>query len=125
MLPFSSLLLFCPWLFQPYIINSARVVFLNERIQPRPTKAHNSCASCERSLQDEYQFCSLGCKVFPTPTPRIPFSPLCACPCKNEAVPCVGASFELKEESSINRKLKVVGEEGADSRYGVSQCFWA
>ncbi|CAN0908058.1 Protein RGF1 INDUCIBLE TRANSCRIPTION FACTOR 1 [Linum grandiflorum] len=49
---------------QPYVINSAQVVFLNER----PTKNRSLSSSggaevCDRSLLDNCRFCSLGCKV--------------------------------------------------------------
>ncbi|KAH7440095.1 hypothetical protein KP509_04G091000 [Ceratopteris richardii] len=51
-------------LVQPYVINSAKVVFLKERPQLRPSKGQgNVCASCERSLQAAYRYCSVACMV--------------------------------------------------------------
>ncbi|XP_043722944.1 protein RGF1 INDUCIBLE TRANSCRIPTION FACTOR 1-like [Telopea speciosissima] len=49
---------------QPYTINSAKVVFIKKRPQSRQFKGSgNYCTSCDRSLQEPYIHCSLGCKV--------------------------------------------------------------
>ncbi|RCV25396.1 hypothetical protein SETIT_5G163100v2 [Setaria italica] len=57
---------------QTYIINSARVVFLNERPQQRgcgvslckaPTLSAHNCETCGRGLLDAFHFCSLGCHL--------------------------------------------------------------
>ncbi|KAL3598622.1 hypothetical protein D5086_006540 [Populus alba] len=49
---------------QPYTINSAKVIFLNQRPQSRSCKgSSNNCFTCDRILQDPFHFCSLSCKV--------------------------------------------------------------
>ncbi|PWA79949.1 PLATZ transcription factor family protein [Artemisia annua] len=49
---------------QPYTINSAKVIFLNQRAQNRSYKGSvNSCLTCDRILQEPFHFCSLSCKV--------------------------------------------------------------
>ncbi|KAJ8758657.1 hypothetical protein K2173_000378 [Erythroxylum novogranatense] len=49
---------------QPYTINSAKVIFLNQRPQSRSCKSSaNICFTCDRILQEPFHFCSLSCKV--------------------------------------------------------------
>ncbi|XP_073158294.1 protein RGF1 INDUCIBLE TRANSCRIPTION FACTOR 1 [Henckelia pumila] len=54
---------------QPYTINSAKVIFLNQRAQSRSSSCKqlngsgNTCFTCDRILQHPFNFCSLSCKV--------------------------------------------------------------
>ncbi|KAF8389702.1 hypothetical protein HHK36_024221 [Tetracentron sinense] len=50
---------------QPYKSNGTRVVFLNPRPQPKPSKSNSgpSCEICDRILTGPYGRCSIACKV--------------------------------------------------------------
>lgn len=48
---------------QPYTINGAKVIFVNQRPQSRSKGSSNICFTCDRILQEPYHFCSLSCKV--------------------------------------------------------------
>ncbi|KAH1050288.1 hypothetical protein GLYMA_08G086900v4 [Glycine max] len=48
---------------QPYTINGAKVIFLNQRPQSRSCKGTaNACCTCDRILQEPFHFCCLSCK---------------------------------------------------------------
>ncbi|CAN8290527.1 unnamed protein product [Cochlearia groenlandica] len=48
---------------QPYTINGAKVIFINQRPQTRVKVSSNVCYTCDRILQEPFHFCSLSCKV--------------------------------------------------------------
>ncbi|CAE5958953.1 unnamed protein product [Arabidopsis arenosa] len=48
---------------QPYTINGAKVIFINQRPQSRAKVSSNVCFTCVRILQEPFHFCSLSCKV--------------------------------------------------------------
>ena len=53
-------------LLQFYIINGAKVAFLNPRAQTkfgRPSAGDSSCRACHRQLREGYSFCSISCRV--------------------------------------------------------------
>ncbi|KAI4377976.1 hypothetical protein MLD38_015523 [Melastoma candidum] len=88
---------------QTYIINSARVVFLNERPQPRPGKGvSNTCEACKRSLLDTFRFCSLGCKIAGTSINFLRNS-------KNQRIASLASDSEGSSGNSSRRHHKRAG----------------
>ncbi|XP_020582896.1 uncharacterized protein LOC110026344 [Phalaenopsis equestris] len=53
---------------QPYIVNGAKVVLLNPKMQSKPSKsavaATSFCKSCRRTVAEHNGYCSIACKVF-------------------------------------------------------------
>ncbi|KAJ4776840.1 PLATZ transcription factor family protein [Rhynchospora pubera] len=49
---------------QPYIVNGATIVFLEERLKPRFKEegVKYTCKTCHGKLPEPFQFCSLRCK---------------------------------------------------------------
>ncbi len=50
---------------QTYIINQAKVIFLNHRPQTKMSKAgaSDACLTCSRALREGCSYCSLACKI--------------------------------------------------------------
>ncbi|KAI0494910.1 hypothetical protein KFK09_025056 [Dendrobium nobile] len=53
---------------QPYIVNGAKVVLLNPKMQSKPSKpavaGTSFCKSCQRTVAEHNGYCSIACKVF-------------------------------------------------------------
>lgn len=97
-------------LVQTYIINSAKVVFLNQRPQSRPAKGLvNSCQTCDRSLQEAYCYCSVSCKVNAVLNKEKDLSTLLY-HCSSLPFPDI-FYYSPREISSKDGKLAEIGEE--------------
>ncbi|PKU70788.1 hypothetical protein MA16_Dca012541 [Dendrobium catenatum] len=53
---------------QPYIVNGAKVVLLNPKMQSKSSKpavaGTSFCKSCQRTVAEHNGYCSIACKVF-------------------------------------------------------------
>ncbi|RZC57935.1 hypothetical protein C5167_005233 [Papaver somniferum] len=49
---------------QTYVLNNAKVIFLNSRPNVKPPKLSSAyCKVCDRCLADNNQYCSIACKI--------------------------------------------------------------
>lgn len=113
---------------QPYTINSAKVIFLNQRAQSRSCKGPaNSCFTCERILQEPFHFCSLSCKVDHMVYQGEDLSTVL---CRFDATDFAFSQFEglqmdddghITPDSILDDSLQFKDSSGSDSGTGISR----
>eukprot|EP00878_Enallax_costatus_P011964 GHUV01012491.1.p1 GENE.GHUV01012491.1~~GHUV01012491.1.p1 ORF type:complete len:168 (+),score=40.93 GHUV01012491.1:1090-1593(+) len=114
---------------QTYIINQAKVMFLNQRPQSKMGRpgAPDSCLTCARTLREGCSYCSLACKVEAlksTGKLRIPTTGnTTPSDSGSEGWPIQPSSYRKLYESEVNSLAPA--QDGASGDSSSSQQLWA
>lgn len=117
---------------QTYIINQAKVMFLNQRPQSKIGRpgAPDSCQTCARTLREGCSYCSLACKVEALEAIgklRMPAAGNCAdatlSDSESEGWPIQPRSYQKLYEQEVN-SLALQVQDGVSGDSSSSQQLW-
>lgn len=120
--------MYCRLWLQTYIINQAKVMFLNQRPQSRMGRpgAPDACITCARTLREGCSYCSLACKVealVANGKLRMPASgDTTPSDSGSEGWPIQPNSYKKLYEKEVDSELRL--QDGASGDSSSSQQMW-
>ncbi|KAG2486702.1 hypothetical protein HYH03_014631 [Edaphochlamys debaryana] len=112
---------------QNYIINSAKVMFLNHRPHSKIGRANgvDTCRTCNRHLREGFSYCSLSCKVealskgetgAPAPAPTAGLTPSpSAGPCRACSSPAAALEAACEAAAATAAAVTTLGRTGSST----------